>query len=182
MPLLEKVAVFDEPAQPPMGSRISQGWVQPRASDHWGRARLQAPRLCAGRSRKKRQGRRAPAPTAAFKQAGNVAQRCLEPWPELPGSGQARCQLGSAPSPPARGSTLEKCHPPACLLQVPSGSLPGQAVGCNCSFGKISGNLSCNCPKCLLPFEIRLEPRWCHPGIRACAPLTRIYYTTNPLM
>lgn len=159
--------------------------MQLRASDQWGRACLQAPRLCAGRRRKKWQGRRAPAPAAASEQAGNVAQRCLEPWAELLGPGQARSKLGSAPSPPARGSTLEKCHPPACLLQagaVPLGSLPGQAVGCNCSFGKILGNLSCNCPKHLLPFEIRLEPRQCHPGIRACAPLTGIYYTTNPLM
>lgn len=77
--------------------------------------------------------------------------------------------------------------PPACL-SPPGWSSPLRLFvqpglwGCNCLFGKILGNLSCNCPKRLLLFEIRLEPRLCHPSIRACAPLTRIYYTTNPLM
>ena len=168
-----------------VGSRISQGWVQPRASDHWGRACLQAPRLCAGRSRKKWQERRAPAPAAASEQAGNVAQRCLEPWAELWAQGRQNPSwvlhlLHQHVGARWRGAT--RLPVSSRLERSPRALCPARAVGCNCSFGKILGNLSCNCPKRLLPFEIRLEPMPCHPGICACAPLTRICYTTNPLM
>lgn len=174
MPLLENVAVLDEPAQHnlPWAVRF------PRASDHWSRACLQALRLCTGNSRKKWLGRRAAAPTAASEQARNMAQHCLEP------------RAGKIPAGFCTFFTSMWEHarevPPACLAP-PGWSGPlrlfAQPVLWDViARGKMLGILSCNCPKHVLPLEIRLEPRPCHPSIRACAPLANIYYTTNPLV
>ena len=162
--------------QPPVGSRISQGCVQPRASDHCGRACLQAPRLCAGSSRKKWQRRRAPVPAAVSEQAGNVAQH----WRGRQNPSWALHLLHQPVG--ARWRSATRLPVSSRLERPPRALCPAWAVGCNCLFGKILGNLNCNCPKRLLPLKVELEPRPCQPGIRACASLTSIYYTTKPLM
>lgn len=72
----------------------------------------------------------------------------------------------------------EASPPPACLVfsslqQFPRALCLAPAVGCNFSFRKILGNLSCNCSKCQLPFGIRVEPRLCHTSRHASAPLNQ---------